>query len=95
MLVAGLEIFAPACFLTGHYFDGFGLSKSEMGGCISLTHHLGGDFEHGKITRPVPETEDPSLTLPAGINLKGQLPGIGALHKVEPRTNLLFSLLLR
>ena len=38
----------------GRYLHGFwGLSKSENGGGFPLTHHLGGDFDHGKIMKPV------------------------------------------
>ena len=35
------------------FVDGFrGLSKSENG-VVSLTHHLGGELDHGKTMRPV------------------------------------------
>ena len=37
-----------------HYFVGFwGLSKSENGVVALQSRHLGGDFDHGKIMRPV------------------------------------------
>ena len=31
--------------------------KVRTWGCFPLTHHLGGDFDHGKITRPAVSSE--------------------------------------
>ena len=36
----------------GHY-----IIKVKQWGCFPLTHHLGGDFDHGKIMRPDKRTE--------------------------------------
>ena len=64
--------------LGSSFWPFLGVITVRKWGCFPLTHHLGGDFDHGRIMRPASGIVSPSMSTPAKLGCR--VPSTGNLH---------------